>query len=406
MKNFLKRLAIGIFLALPWIGAASAQQVNNYCLIEGTSPPKFTACSAANPLQVTGSFSATTAGFPGTTQTTGTPIAVTTGGVTGTLPTGTVVVASNVGATNGAYCKLGASATTSDQLIPPNSWFGFTVGSNTQLTCITSTSTTTVNMVGGAGLPTGSGGGGGGSGGASSSFAAAFPSTGTAIGFTDGTNMVAGRVRNPGSGAVIGDAAVVVVDPNVLAAVNAPVPTQSPAVPIGGVSLCDGANGTTNPCTTPATVKAASTPAAATDKALVVDQRPGTTITTATGAADPCQANTATIKSFSITTNTTTNIVTGTSAKKLYVCYLYMQSAAANNVAVISGTTGATCGANTAALVGGTTAANGLNNAANGGQAMGTGGFSVLQVQTNNDDICIITSAATPLAGVIKYVVQ
>lgn len=128
--------------------------------------------------------------------------------------------------------------------------------------------------------------------------------------------------------------------------------------------------------------------------------------TVATAAADPCQGNVATIKSFSITTNTTTNIVTGTSAKKLYVCYLYMQTAAANNVAVISGTTGATCGANTAGLIGGLTAANGLNNAANSGQAIGNGGYSVLQVQTNNDDICIITSAATPLAGVIKYVVQ
>lgn len=117
-------------------------------------------------LCVAASVSASITGFP-TIQSTGTPIAVTTGGVTGTLPGGAVVVASNVGATNGTYCKLGASATTSDQLIPPNSWFAFTVGANTQLTCITSTSTTTVNMVGGSGLPTGSGGGGGGSGGTS-----------------------------------------------------------------------------------------------------------------------------------------------------------------------------------------------------------------------------------------------
>lgn len=110
------------------------------------------------------SVSASITGFP-TVQSTGTPISVTTSSATGTLPTGAVVVASNVGATNGAYCKLGASATTSDQLIPPNSWFAFTVGANTQLSCITSTSTTTVNMVGGSGLPTGSGGGGGGGGG-------------------------------------------------------------------------------------------------------------------------------------------------------------------------------------------------------------------------------------------------
>lgn len=126
--------------------------------IDGCKP-----VSAAVPMPVTASVSASISGFA--PASTGTPIAVTTSGDTGSLPAGAVVVASNVGATNGAYCKLGASSTTSDQLIPPNSWFAFTVGASTQLTCITSASTTTVNMVGGTGLPTGSGGGGGGSGG-------------------------------------------------------------------------------------------------------------------------------------------------------------------------------------------------------------------------------------------------
>jgi hypothetical protein len=93
----------------------------------------------------------------------GTPIAVTTGGVTGTLPTGAIVVATNVGSTNGAYCNLGASATTAAQYISPGGgWFAFQVGAATQLTCLTSAGTTTVNMVGGAGLPNGTGGGGSG----------------------------------------------------------------------------------------------------------------------------------------------------------------------------------------------------------------------------------------------------
>ena len=87
----------------------------------------------------------------------GTPIAVTTSGVTGTLPSGTVVVASNVGS-NTAYCALAASSSTAQQPIPAGGWFAFTVGSATQLTCLTSTGTTTVNMVGGSGLPTGAGG--------------------------------------------------------------------------------------------------------------------------------------------------------------------------------------------------------------------------------------------------------
>jgi hypothetical protein len=65
-----------------------------------------------------------------------------------------------------------------------------------------------------------SGSGGGGGGGTSSNFAAAFPAAGTAAGFTDGTNMVAAKVRTPGSTATTSDPAIVVIDPNVLAALN------------------------------------------------------------------------------------------------------------------------------------------------------------------------------------------
>jgi len=135
----------------------------------------------------------TVAGF--TAASVGTPIAVTSSGVTGTLPAGATVIASNVGALNTAYCALGASATTSHQPIPPGGWFAFARGAATQLTCITSTSTTTVNMVGGAGLPAGSGGGAGGSGG------------GSAVTSVDGGIVTQGAVADAaytsGSGTVI-----------------------------------------------------------------------------------------------------------------------------------------------------------------------------------------------------------
>ena len=158
MKFF--RIALPL-LALLWISPALAQTnvLMNFQVVPG-GPVQV---SAANPLPITGSFSV--GSFTATS--TGTPISVTTGGVSGTLPAGVVVVATNVGTTNGAYCALGASATTSSQYIAPNGgWFAFTVGAATQLTCITSASTTTVNMTGGSGLPAGTGGGGGGSGGA------------------------------------------------------------------------------------------------------------------------------------------------------------------------------------------------------------------------------------------------
>lgn len=168
-------LAAALFALFAFVIPAHAQSTSPVLLPGGcgtgsaTNSLSYLTVDSTLKLCVNATVSASITGFP-TTQSTGTPISVTTGGVTGTLPSGTVVVASNVGATNGAYCKLGASASTSDQLIPPNSWFSFTVGAATQLTCITSTSTTTVNMVGGTGLPTGSGGGGGGSSGGTSNI--------------------------------------------------------------------------------------------------------------------------------------------------------------------------------------------------------------------------------------------
>ena len=136
----------------------------------GPTTACFVPYSATYPLPVADSGGSgspvvvTTTGF--TPATAGTPIAATTGGVTGTLPAGAVVVATNVGATNGAFCALGAASSTSWQyLAPGGGWFAFTVGAATQLTCLTSASTTTINMVGGAGLASGVGGGGGSGGG-------------------------------------------------------------------------------------------------------------------------------------------------------------------------------------------------------------------------------------------------
>jgi hypothetical protein len=115
--------------------------------------------TAANPEYVQGAFSASFGGFQPSSV--GAPIAATASGATGALPTGAVVVASNVGS-NVAYCALGTSSSTSQQPIPAGGWFAFTVGSATQMTCLTASGTTTINLVGGSGLPSGAGGGGSG----------------------------------------------------------------------------------------------------------------------------------------------------------------------------------------------------------------------------------------------------
>lgn len=119
---------------------------------------------------------------------------------------------------------------------------------------------------------------------------------------------------------------------------------------------------------------------------------------------DPCEANVQSYVAISITTATTTRIVTPSASNKTYICSLFLTSAAADNVGIVEGT-GGTCGTGTAGVIGGTTAANGPNFAANGGVMLQAGGkTAVAQTAGTNVDLCLITSAATPLAGGIKYV--
>lgn len=102
-----------------------------------------------------------------------------------------------------------------------------------------------------------------------------------------------------------------------------------------------------------------------------------------------------------ISTATTTLLITGVSGRHVRISSIDLVTAAANNVALISGT-GATCGTGTAAIVG-TTAATGWNFAANGGLTKGTGLGTILRTVATGDSICAITSAATQLSGSIAY---
>lgn len=95
--------------------------------------------------------------------------------------------------------------------------------------------------------------------------------------------------------------------------------------------------------------------------------------------------------------------VTGVSGRHVRICSINMVAAGADNVAIISGT-GATCGTGSAAIVG-TTSATGYNFAANGGIAVGSGLGTIMRTVAAGDSVCIITSAAVQLSGVISYVI-
>lgn len=127
---------------------------------------------------------------------------------------------------------------------------------------------------------------------------------------------------------------------------------------------------------------------------------------TNTVIVDPCQGQT---KSFANIQETAgAQIITGTSAKRIWVCSLNLVTATAQNIAVVAGT-GTVCATTTVAvpgLGGGATAATGWNLAANGGLTFGSGGFSIAKTTVDADNLCVLQSGAGQVSGGISYVVQ
>lgn len=408
MKRFLKSLAVGILLALPWVGDVSAQQVNNYWCSSATipcPPSAWTPTSAANPFPITGALSiagtTSNASSGVATSSTNLPTVSYNYGFNGTTwdqlqVDGSKNLKVNVvagGAGGGAV--FGPTADGSPAANPP-----VIVGGTIDGTATGNVGNWKVNAAGTGFIDAVVGGG------LLNAINAAVPCF-NATAFN--TNSYSNAGTNPlncdlngnlytnskiaGNVTVIGptaDGSAASTAPVLVAGTTDGTATGLVAVPkvsAGGLVSTDG-SAVTQP------VSAASLPL------------PSGAATAALQGTDPCVSGAKTSIPISITTATTTNILAGTAAVKTYVCHLLLTSAAADNVAVIQGTTGGTCGSGTLGLVGGVTAANGLNFAANGGVNFGNGGAQVLQTTVNNNDICLITSAATPLAGTMTYVKQ
>jgi hypothetical protein len=88
-----------------------------------------------------------------------------------------------------------------------------------------------------------------------------------------------------------------------------------------------------------------------------------------------------------------------------YICSIALVTTAANLVAIVDDDSDG-CGSVTSGVVGGTaaSAAEGLPLAANGGLTFGNGGSSIARTAGTNRVLCIMTSAATQLSGVITVV--
>lgn len=97
-----------------------------------------------------------------------------------------------------------------------------------------------------------------------------------------------------------------------------------------------------------------------------------------------------------------TQLITGVTAKKTYICSINLVTATAQNIALVGGT-GTTCATTPHAIAGGTTAATGWNLAANGGLTQGTGVGVIMQAATAADNVCLLQSGTGQVSGTISW---
>jgi hypothetical protein len=126
------------------------------------------------------------------------------------------------------------------------------------------------------------------------------------------------------------------------------------------------------------------------------------------GGGDPCSNGTKTNVRISSASGTFA-VVTGVSAKKIYVCSLALVAPSAVSVSLAEGSS-STCGtSNQAGVIGAATnesSSNGMAIAANGGLTLGTGTGTVAATATAANYLCVYQSGTAQLAGNLTYVQQ
>jgi hypothetical protein len=113
-----------------------------------------------------------------------------------------------------------------------------------------------------------------------------------------------------------------------------------------------------------------------------------------------------TVIPINISTAATTELTSSLAgaSNHYYGCSLVLFTAGANNIALVDDDSDG-CGSPTSGLAGGTTAASGWNFAANQGIVIGNGAATVFKTNGANRVLCLITSAATQVSGVLTVVV-
>jgi hypothetical protein len=286
------------------------------------------------------------------------------------------VIIYNTGA-NPAYVTIGNSsvtATVGNDVIPAGGWMAFTVNPNSFLAAIETAGTTSLNISGGTGLPTGaSGGGGGGSNASVGAIGSPAPGSATYNGV-----LVAGGNIVGASGSAWGSAPTGL---NVLG-VNADV--LSSALPAGAA--------------TAANQEVTAAGASATSAQAVQGVTGG--VPMSTNSANTGGSLTSIIEAgasvpINISTATTTQLVAGISGKAIYVTAWDLIAAGTTSFTFEYGT-GANCAVGTTALTG----PYGL--VAQFGATKGGGLGPVLVVPAGNT-LCAVNSAAVQVSGSLAY---
>jgi hypothetical protein len=121
---------------------------------------------------------------------------------------------------------------------------------------------------------------------------------------------------------------------------------------------------------------------------------------------DPCSGVAKQYLPIDIVTATTTEITPSLAgaSNHYYVCSVNLgPTAGAQNVALVDDDSD-NCGSVTSGVAGGTTAGEGWNAGANGGIALGNGLGSIARTNGTNRVLCLVTSAAVQVSGVITVV--
>lgn len=121
---------------------------------------------------------------------------------------------------------------------------------------------------------------------------------------------------------------------------------------------------------------------------------------------DPCSAGTPAPYVVNINTAATTEITPSLagSGNHYYICAINLGPTAGAQNAALTDDDSDGCGSVSSGLAGGTTAATGWNFPANGGLTWGNGTGWIARTNGTNRVLCIVTSAAVQISGVIKAV--